>query len=241
VLKQVHPGNNMTESILVTGSNRGIGLEIVRQYAEAGWRVYACCRSSASADELKKVQAAYEQVSIHDLDVTDGKRIQSLAEELNGTAIDVLFNNAGVYGQSDAWFGNTDVDKWVDCFRVNTIAPLKLMEALVENVAASRHKLMATMSSKMGSMADNGSGGSYVYRSSKAAVNAVMKSASIDLRPRGIKVAILHPGWVLTDMGGPNAEIGVEECVTLLRRNLDIVTLANSGTFFEIDGTVIPW
>ena len=231
----------MNETRLVTGSNRGIGLELVRQYAGAGWRVYACCRSPASADELHKVREDNDLVSIHELDVTDGKQILSLAKELNDVAIDVLFNNAGVYGQNDAWFGNTDVDKWMDCFRINTIAPMKMMEAFVEHVAASRHKLMATMSSKMGSMTDNGSGGSYVYRSSKAAVNAVMKSASIDLRPLGIKVAILHPGWVLTDMGGPNAEIGVEECVTLLRRNLDSVSLANSGTFFEIDGTVIPW
>ena len=231
----------MSESILVTGSNRGIGLELVKQYADAGWRVYACCRKPELASELNQLSDNNAQISVHALDVSDTSQINVLEKELKGKAIDILLNNAGIYGPNDARFGNTNEQQWLECIRINTIAPMKVMEAFVENVAASQRKLIATMSSKMGSMADNGSGGSYIYRSSKAAVNAVMKSASIDLKPRGIKVAILHPGWVKTDMGGPDAEITSEECVNNLRKNLGNVSLDNSGTFFEIDGSVIPW
>lgn len=231
----------MTESILVTGSNRGIGLELVRQYAADGWRVFACCRHPDKAKELNILADKHHNISVHSLDVTETQQIKALAKQLKGEAIDILLNNAGIYGPDNARFGNTDEAAWLECFHINTIAPMKMMEAFVDHVAKSKRKLIATMSSKMGSMSDNGSGGSYIYRSSKAAVNAVMVSAAIDLKPKQIKVAILHPGWVLTDMGGPNAEITVEECVNHLRRNLDNVTLANSGTFFEIDGSVIPW
>lgn len=231
----------MTNTILITGSNRGIGLEMVRQYAEAGWQVHAACRNPSAATDLSAMAAATPNIHMHALNVADSAQIKALAADLRNQPIDILLNNAGVYGQSDAHFGNTDEQQWIDCLHINTIAPMQMMEAFVGQVAASEHKLIAGMSSKMGSMADNGSGGSYVYRSSKAALNAVMKSASIDLRPKGIKVAILHPGWVLTDMGGPNAEITVQESVTRMRRTLDGVTLDNTGTFFEIDGSVIPW
>lgn len=231
----------MSETILITGANRGIGLELVRQYAADGWHVIACCRHPESADALRALNDQYNLVGIHSLDVTDARQIQGLAGILKGQAIDILFNNAGIYGPSDAVFGNTDEAQWLDCFRVNTIAPMKMMEAFVDHVAASQRKIIATMSSKMGSMEDNGSGGSYIYRSSKAAVNAVMKSASIDLQPRGIRVAILHPGWVLTDMGGPNAEISVTESVKNLRSILDDLTPETSGSFFDIDGSIISW
>ena len=231
----------MSETILITGANRGIGLELTRQYASNGWHVIACCRHPDSADALHALKAEHGQVSIYALDVSDTHQIKALARELSGQPIDILFNNAGIYGPSDAVFGNTDEERWLECFRVNTIAPMKIMEAFVEHVAASQKKIIATMSSKMGSMEDNGSGGSYIYRSSKAAVNAVMKSASIDLQPRGIRVAILHPGWVLTDMGGPNAEITVTESVKHLRSILDNLNPETSGSFFDIDGSIIPW
>lgn len=234
-------GITMEQTILITGANRGIGLELVRQYSDDGWHVIACCRQPDSATELKALAADYDEISVHALDVRDTKQIESLAHILKGQAIDILFNNAGIYGPYDAVFGNTDEARWLECFQVNTIAPMKMMEAFVEHIAVSQRKLIATMSSKMGSMADNGSGGSYIYRSSKAAVNAVMKSASIDLQPRGIQVAILHPGWVLTDMGGPNAEITVTESVRNLRHILEGVTADNSGSFFDIDGSIIPW
>lgn len=231
----------MTDSILITGSNRGIGLELTRQYADGGWRVFACCRAPDQAEQLVALQQQYDNISLHALDVTDGERIRVLADELKGQPVDILLNNAGVYGPYDARFGNTDEQSWLQCMRINCIAPMNIMQAFVDHVSASRHKTMAAMSSKMASMADNSSGGSYIYRSSKAALNAVMKSAAIDLRPLGIKVAILHPGWVKTDMGGPNAEISVQECADKLRSNLEKLTLDNSGEFLDIDGSIIPW
>ena len=228
--------------ILVTGANRGIGLELVRQYAGDGWRVNACCRDPEGAGELRSLAALADgRIVLHRLDVTDDDQIAALAARLNGRPIDILFNNAGVYGQVDAWFGNTRRDDWLAALNVNTISPMKVMEALVDNVADSELKLIATLSSKMGSMADNRSGGSYVYRSTKAALNAVMVSAAHDLKPRGITAVILHPGWVRPDMGGPNGEISAAESVAAMRRTLSRVGPEDAGSFYEIDGSIIPW
>lgn len=232
----------MSGTILVTGANRGIGLEFTRQYNEQGWRIHATCRSPENAHELSQLAAASAgRINVHPLDVANPAQIEMLAAVLEGEEIDILLNNAGIYGQDDASFGKTDTEKWLETFTVNTIGPIKLMEALVDRVAASRRRIVASISSKMGSIADNASGGSYVYRSSKAALNAVMKSASIDLAPRGVICVILHPGWVRTDMGGPDAEITVEQSVTGMRAILDGVTAADIGTFFDIDGSTIPW
>lgn len=231
----------MSETILITGANRGLGLEFTRQYAYLGWRVVACCRDPDSAVELGQLAESSDLVQVHELDVTRPDQIERLADSLRGQPLEILLNNAGTYGQSDARFGNTDPNRWLDAFAINSVAPLKMAEALLDNVLAGRRKLIASMSSKMGSIADNGSGGSYVYRSSKAALNMAMRSAAIDLRAKGAIVALLHPGWVLTDMGGPNAEITVEESVRKLRRLLDNLKLEDSGGFFDIDGSIIPW
>ena len=231
----------MTETILITGCNRGIGLELVHQYAAQGWQVLACCRRPDQATALNRLGEQFPDINIHRLDVAQQDQVQQLAAQLQDCPIDILFNNAGIYGPDDAVFGNTDEARWLECLHINVIAPMKMMEAFLTHVAASKHKLIAAMSSKMGSMADNGSGGSYIYRSSKAALNAVMKSAAIDLAPRGVSVAILHPGWVQTDMGGPDAEITVAQSVGRMREILDAITPENSGTFFDIDGSIIPW
>jgi len=231
----------MTETILITGSNRGIGLELVHQYAAQGWQVLACCRRPDQATALSRLGEQFPDITIYPLDVAQQDQVQKLAADLRDCPIDILFNNAGIYGPYDAVFGNTDEARWLECLHINVIAPMKMMEAFSTHVAASKHKLIAAMSSKMGSMADNGSGGSYIYRSSKAALNAIMKSAAIDLAPLGVQVAILHPGWVQTDMGGPNAEITVAESVGRMREILGAITPGNSGTFFDIDGSIIPW
>ncbi len=228
-------------TILITGSNRGIGLELVKLYSSNNWRVLACCRAPEQAKELQALASSNQNINIHALDISNSQQIAHLANELADIPVDILFNNAGIYGPYNATFGNTDTEKWLECFNINCIAPMKVTEAFIENVAQSELKIIASMSSKMGSMADNGSGGSYLYRSSKAALNAVMKSAAIDLKHRQIKVAILHPGWVKTDMGGTNAEITTRECVLQLENTLKHLTLQNSGSFFEIDGTIIPW
>jgi len=227
--------------ILLTGANRGLGLELAHQYAKDNWRVIACCRDPENAHNLKQLATDMPQLTLHMLDVQNADHLQSLADSFKEQPIDILLNNAGVYGQKDAYFGNTDSDRWLNTFKINTIAPMKIMEAFVDNVAASEIRIIASMSSKMGSIADNSSGGSYVYRSSKSALNMVMASAAIDLQPRGITSVILHPGWVRTDMGGPNGEMSVEESVTAMRRTLAGITAKDNGCFFEIDGSIIPW
>ncbi len=229
-------------NILITGSNRGIGLEMVKIAVSKRWRVFACCRQPMQADKLTEVaKMSAGLVSLHPLDVTDIAQIQALAYELRHASIDVLFNNAGVYGGSTNSFGQVDSEDWLKTFETNTIAPLKMAEHFVEHVACSQRKIMAFMSSKMASMSDNGSGGSYIYRSSKTALNSVVKSMAIDLQPRKISCLLLHPGWVKTDMGGPNAEITTRESVKALFSNIENSTFDDSGSFFDIDGSIIPW
>ena len=229
-------------SVLITGTNRGIGLELVRQYLTEGWQVHATTRDPENSTELQQLLTDYlNLLHIYPLDVTDNEQRLSLAEHLKDIPLDILINNAGVYGQNDAYFGNTDEDMWLDAFRINTIAPMKLMELLANNIALGDMKIIASMSSKMGSMDDNGSGGSYVYRSTKAALNAIMVSAAHDLKSSGISSIILHPGWVRTDMGGPNGEINTKESAERLRAILASVSIENSGNFYDIDGSIIPW
>jgi NAD(P)-dependent dehydrogenase (short-subunit alcohol dehydrogenase family) len=229
-------------SVLITGANRGIGLEFAKQYGEAGWRVYATCRDpNRAVDLMQSAQACAGRISMHQLDVADHRQMENLKAELDNTPIDLLLNNAGVYYDLDTPFGATDYSAWTESFHVNTMAPLKLAELLVDNVAASERKLIVTITSKMGSLMDNTSGGSYQYRSSKAAVNAVMKSLSIDLESRGLIALVLHPGWVLTDMGGPHALIDVKTSVAGMRTVIEGLTLADNGKFLSYKGEAVPW
>ena len=157
-------------NLLITGASRGIGLEMVRYSMERGWRVFACCRNPHQADSLLKLAALTpERISVHIADMTELATLQALAYELRNEVIDMLINNAGVYGPEGSRFGEVDVAGWQQAFLINCIAPLKLAEAVCEQVASSERKIIACLSSKMASMADNTSGGSYVYRSSKAA------------------------------------------------------------------------
>ena len=186
--------------------------------------------------------ASQGKISVHALSVEDGAQIKELAQHLDGQPIDLLINNAGRYsGREFGIFGQTDTAEWIKSFEVNSIAPLKMAEAFVEHVGRSQMKTIVIITSKMGSVGDNSSGGSYLYRSSKAAVNIVAKSLSIDLRPRGIKVALLHPGWVKTDMGGPNALITAEESVSAMLSLIGRSGWQDSGKFLAFDGAEIPW
>jgi NAD(P)-dependent dehydrogenase (short-subunit alcohol dehydrogenase family) len=232
----------MQQTILITGANRGIGLEMVRQYMEDGWKVLACCRAPSAAEKLQEMASGAEDlVEIHALDVTDGAQISTLSERLKDVPIDILLNNAGVYGPKHSGFGGVDTEEWLKTFRVNAVAPLKMAEAFVGQVASSRRKVVATISSLMGSIADNGSGGGYIYRTSKAGANMVMKSLAVDLKPRGIIAVALSPGWVRTDMGGANAPTAPEESVAGLRRVLAQLGPEDSGKFFHYDGRALPW
>lgn len=222
-------------TILITGASRGIGLEFARQYKEDGWDVIATCRTPDRADELNALG-----VEVHALDVADFREIAALSGRLADRAIDVLINNAGLYG-SDQSFGCTDPDEWTTLLRVNAMAPLKMAEAFAGHVTRGQRRIIASVTSKMGSIEDNKSGGAYLYRSSKAALNAVNKSLSVDLKDRGIICIVLHPGWVKTDMGGAGALIPAQQSVTGMRRIVENATAAHSGRFFNHDGQEIPW
>lgn len=219
------------KTLLITGANRGIGLEFCRQYAQAGWRVLACCRHPSKALELPGVE-------IHQLDVGDAEQIRKLTAHLSGESIDLLINNAGIYPDSGG-FGKLDYSKWMKAFEINAMAPLRMAEAFCRQM--KRNGTIATLTSKMGSLADNTSGGEYPYRSSKAAANMVVKSMAIDLKSSGIISVALHPGWVKTDMGGPNALILVEESVSGMRRVIEKLEPSDSGKFLSYDGMEIPW
>jgi len=229
-------------NILITGANRGIGLEMVKYSLEQGWRIFACCRNPHNAENLFNIaKLSNGQISVHIADMLELSTVQALSYELRNDPIDILINNAGIYGSDKHTFGAVDVDSWLQTFQVNTIAPLKMVEAFAEQLMMGKRKVVACMSSKMGSMADNGYGSSYIYRSSKAALNSVVKSLSIDLKEKGILVLALHPGWVETDMGGQNAEISTRECVLQIFNNLSQLSIEDSGRFIDIDGTDIPW
>jgi len=224
-------------TVMITGANRGLGLEFARQYANDGWSVIATCRKPEDATEL----GAIDGVTVYPLNVTNFKAVQALADQLQGTAIDVLINNAGVYGPKGASLHELDFDVWEQVLRINTLGPLCVAQCFAGHVAASEKKCIATLSSKMGSMADNTSGGSYLYRSSKAAVNAVMKSLAHDLAGDGVMSVLLHPGWVRTDMGGPGGLIDAEQSVDGMRRVIGDARMSNSGHFYAFDGAEIPW
>ncbi len=224
-------------SVLITGANRGLGLEFARQYLADDWRVLATCRDAQSATTLSALQG---DLHVHAMPVDDDAAIATLAGELSGEAIDVLINNAGVMGPRDD-FGTLGTQAWMDVLRVNVVAPVKVAEAFVEHVARSDLKKIATVSSKMGSMSDNTSGGSYVYRSSKAGVNAAMRSLAIDLAPRGIVSAMFHPGWVRTDMGGANGLIDAPQSVGGMRSVIERLDADMAGRFWNYDGSEIAW
>ncbi len=230
-------------NLLATGANRGIGLEFAKQYAVAGWRVFACCRNPEKSGALTQLASQHAGLlSVHTLDVTSFEQIDSLAAELASQEIDLLLNNAGVcFDTHNNGFGATDYAAWMRTFRVNSMAPLKMAETFVRQITRSQQKKIVSITSKMGSIADNTSGDYYLYRSSKAALNMVAKSLSIDLAPRGIITAVLHPGWVQTDMGGPNALITVQQSVAGMRRVIAQLAPADSGKFYAYDGKEIAW
>jgi NAD(P)-dependent dehydrogenase (short-subunit alcohol dehydrogenase family) len=215
----------------VTGANRGIGREFVRQYREAGWRVIASCRDP---------DASGLEGEVLPLDVADPESVAAVGKALAGESIDLLINNAGISGVRGASIGALPFDAWEDVLRVNTLGPLRVAEALLEPVARSERRLMIFLTSGLGSIGQGG-GGYYLYGSSKAALNKAVKSLSVDLRPRGIGCLLFHPGWVRTDMGGPGASLDVETSVKRMRDVIERWTPADTGTFVDYTGRTIPW
>lgn len=224
-------------TVVVTGANRGIGLEFARQFAADGWRVVAGVRRPEAADALKAIGG----VEVRPLDAADPTSIRAFAEGLGGEAVDLLVNNAGTFGPQRQDRDGIDAAGWEETLRVNALGPVLTVLALAPNLEKAAKPVAATVTSRMGSIGGNTSGGHYAYRMSKAAVNMGMKNLSIDLADRNIAVVVLHPGWVQTDMGGPNATVRAVDSVAGMRRVLARVGIAETGRFFGFDGNDIPW
>lgn len=229
------------KTMLITGASRGLGLELIKQYASEHWQVIACCRQPGQANELTALAEQYPSISIEQVDILQEVDIQRLAEKYKQQPIDLLFMNAGAYGPKGYGFDDISTEEWLNVLHVNSVAPFIFIKYFLKQVIQSELKQIALMSSKMGSIADNGSGGSYIYRSSKAALNAAAKSLAIDLAGDNVKVAIIHPGWVKTRMGGPNALIDTQTSIKGIKQLLENLSLENSGSFVAYDGQLIPW
>ena len=228
-------------TILITGTNRGIGLEFTKQYLARGDRVIATCRDIEAADALKKLRNDHDKLEVRQLDVSSAESILEFVQQLADTPIDIFINNAGVYGPRNVKFGEVDGQLWASVLQVNSIAPLMLSQLLMPNLRQGKDKKMVYLTSKMGSIDDNSGGGSYIYLSSKTALNSVVKSLAIDLAGEGFSAAVLHPGWVLTDMGGQNALIDTKTSVTGMLQVVDDLDPQSSGSFFNYDGSIIAW
>ncbi len=229
-------------SVLITSANRGLGLEFTAQYLAANWHVYAACRQPQSADRLQILaRDKKDQIEILAMDVTSAPSIAQAAAVVGERAIDVLINSAGIMGKRGQRTGRIDYTSWAQVLDVNTMGPLRVTEAFADNVARSLRRLVITITSGLGSLADNTSGGAIPYRSSKAAVNMVMRSAAIDMASRGIACVLVNPGWVRTDMGGAGATLSPEESVAALRRLIETFGPAHSGKFLNYDGREYPW
>ena len=228
-------------TILVTGANRGIGFEFVQQYLAMGEQVIATYRNEKNSDQLISLCRDESNLEIFKLDVAFDSSMEEFGQGLGDQPIDVFINNAGIYGPRDSVFGKVDEADWLSVLRINALAPLFLTQLLIENLRHGELKKLVYVTSKMGSIEDNRGGGSYVYRSSKAALNAVVKSISVDLESEKMAVAVLHPGWVRTDMGGPNGLIDTKTSVAGMVQVIRNLNVESSGAFFNYDGNVIPW
>ena len=225
-------------NVLITGANRGIGLQLTKHYIEAGWEVIATYRNAEGNEALQAL--ASPQLTLLQADVNNDEGINKIASYFQGQGLDLLINNAGIYGPRDQTFGKVERQAWREILEVNTISPMMLAQSLADSLAQNKG-VLAIISSKVGSIDDNTSGNAYMYRSSKTAVNQVIKCLSIDLGPRDITVVSLHPGWVRTDMGGPNGSIDVVESVAGLTNVIAHVSADQNGHFINYDGSPIPW
>jgi NAD(P)-dependent dehydrogenase (short-subunit alcohol dehydrogenase family) len=224
--------------ILIAGANRGLGLEFARQYAAEGWQVLATARAPERAEALAALPGA---VTLLPLDTTRAESVAALAARLAGQPIDVLICCAGLYGAHGEQPGSFDYEGWKQVLDTNTLGPVRVAEALLPNLRAGKQRKLVALSSLMGSITDNTTGGSHAYRASKAGLNAVWKSLAIELRPEGFTVVVVHPGWVRTDMGGPAAPLEPLNSVAGLRRVIDRLTREDSGRFLNHDGRELPW
>jgi NAD(P)-dependent dehydrogenase (short-subunit alcohol dehydrogenase family) len=221
-------------TVLVTGCDTGLGLEFARQYAADGHRVFATCLDPSTAHQTMGIRGNIEVVK---LDVTDHAAIEALSHRLKRETLDILLNNAGI-GRPHPPFGATDYVMWRRVLETNLIGPMKMAESFVEQVGRSELKMMAFVSSRMGSIALNNSGGSYAYRSSKAGLNMIVKTLAVDLAPREICVLALHPGWAQTEPGG---RVPVAESVAGMRGVIQRAGRHHTGSYVTYNDQPLPW
>jgi len=222
-------------TVLITGANRGLGLEYAEQFAARGYTVIGTARNPAEAGDLRKVADRVEQ-----LDVADPASVAALAKRLDGVPIDILINNAGMFDRDDVTLDAVDFGTLEQTFAVNSFGPLRVTQALLPNLRAGKDKLIISMSSQLSSI-ENSNGRWYAYRASKSALNQFNKIWSVELGPEGFICVVLHPGWVRTDMGGPNASYSPEESVTGLVNVIEALTPEDNGRFYDFQGNPIPW
>ena len=227
-------------TVLITGANRGIGLELTRQYAARGDTVFALCRSPNSAAALNHLAGeSGGRVAIYAVDVSDEDSIRAAGAAIGGQPIDILINNAGISGGSDQSLGDVDTADWIEAFKVMVIGPFRVVQTFFGNLKKVKNPKIVTITSQMGA-STWAMGGSYAYGSAKAAVNRVMIALAHDLKDQAI-VNLVHPGWVRTDMGGPNADISAEESAAGIRKVIASVTAGDSGKFYKWNGDIHAW
>jgi NAD(P)-dependent dehydrogenase (short-subunit alcohol dehydrogenase family) len=227
------------ETVVITGANRGIGLGLVKVFLANKARVVAACRHPEKAQELQNL-AKNSNLEILPLDVANEVSITDFIISLGDRPIDILINNAGTLGGEQQSASDMDFEAWAQAFVVNTIAPFRLTLGLRANLKRSSRPRVISVSSQMGSLAGEGAG-YYAYRSSKAALNKVMRGLATDLEPDGVLVCPIHPGWVKTDMGGANAAITVTQSAEGIFRLIDTLTATQSGHFLTWEGEELPW
>ena len=225
-------------TVLITGANRGLGLEFARQYAADGWSVIATCRNPIGVGALAEIKG---DVAVYGLDVLNPPSLARFAADLKGQPIDVLINNAGVYGPKPVKAADVTLEDWSPVFQTNAMAPLFVARALLDNVKASKLKMIVNISSIMASIEKGSAGSEYIYRSSKAALNMVMACYAQEVAETGVAVTMFHPGWVQTDMGGPSATLTHVESITHLKASIAKLGFKDTGKFFNYDGTPLPW
>jgi NAD(P)-dependent dehydrogenase (short-subunit alcohol dehydrogenase family) len=228
-------------TVLITGVNRGLGLEFIKQYTADGWQVIGTCRDLSAATEASALAASTDTLSLHELDVGDAVAIASLAEQLKDTAIDVLILNAGVMGMKSIMLGAIEAEDFQQVLNINVVSQALLLQAFQAHVAAGERKIIVGMGSIIGSIGGYPDGGLYSYRASKAGMSAIMKGAAFDLKDQGITVIIMHPGWVQTDMGGEGAQITAEVSITGMREVIAGLSPADTGRFLTYSGEELPW
>ena len=228
-------------NVLITGANRGLGLGFVKSFLAKNINVICTTRNIAGSKELLECKKNHpNNLEILELDLLEENSENTLSDLLSDKPVDIFINNAGV-GNSNQRFGVVSSKPWLELLKVNLIAPLTFTQAIIENIKKGSDKKIYFLSSQLGSIGDNTSGGMYIYRSSKTALNQVVKSLSVDLKPIGITVISLHPGWVKTDMGGPNAPVSIDESVKGMMKVIDTTDIGNTGTFLNYDGKELPW